>query len=674
MTPGTWAPASACALTLLLFAWPVPLLMFLDREPDGRTPTHRVLALLTGWWALQLALGLTVGLPGQLTGPLLPALQAVVLLAGSACWLMPRRRSARGNWSLPRQPQGAEGTFLFILLMLAVLLGFLTLRSPSRNFDALSYHLPVMAHWVQQGGLGGFAELGHVGMYPAHIELMSTLLFLPWGHDLLTGLAGWLAWLHGGLALYVLWRSWGVTSTAALAAVALFLTAPDILARIDGVQPDLAVVGFWAAGAVGATHWIRSGRRADLILAVLAAGVLLGLKLSGPIHLLLLLLPASLARWLSRGRARSAGSVGRTWLVAAVALAAFIGTGWYLRNWAQSGNPAGLVEVKIAGQTLFEGSLSRAELVRGSLARVFQWREGADWWILWGVFWRGYGPQGAALVLLAAGGLVAGLHKGRPARWLVLLLALVVAESALYWNAPYSADNGSHGYTLSPWMDTGLRYGYLVAGLLSGAAAVGLQALGRRGPYLGLPLVTVGGLWSAARWALSDPVLLWISIVLALAVSAWIIRGHPRPGGIQLLGLLSTGILAGCVLGACWHPGREADRAKLYGPVYRELRDQGGSAGVVVVNSQELIRYAGSDWQRPVTVVKPAAGQTLGAWLRHLQAEGFGWLVLGTASGAGFDPAAAEILTGLEKPDAPATRILAGKDLQHDEQLYQLRK
>ena len=672
------AAAAGCAATLLMVLWPWPLLLTglraLPPGPDHGPAGYDALILATGWWALQLGLGLAVGFAGLLQPWMLMGAQAAFLLAGLGLWLRPGARASAAElpWAWPRRPDGAEGAVLFVLLMFAVLLGLQMLRSPTLNFDSLTYHLPVMAHWVQKGGLDGFAALGHVGMYPSHFELMSTLFFLPWGHDLLIGLPGLIAWGYAGLALYVLWRLWGVRAAAALATVALFLVTPDMLNRIDAVQPDIAVVGFWAACAAGTMRWLRTGAARDLALAILAAGVLLGLKLSAPVHLLVLAVPASWAAWKGRRQRQPLGGAGRPWLIAAAALALFTGAGWYARNLVQTGNPAGLVEVQVAGRTLFEGSLSRAELARGSLARVFRWGEGADWSVLGGVLWRGHGPGGMALLLLAGAGLAAGLRRGSRTRWVVLVLLLAAAEAVLYWFAPYSADNGGNGYRLSPWMDTGLRYGYLVAGLLTGAAAVGLQTFHRRAPLAGLALVTGVGLWSGAGLAPEHAVLFWVSVVLALGGVAWImLRGRPS-GPLPVVAAVSAAVLALGVIGAVWLPGREAARADLYGPVYQALLDKKGLDGVAVVNSQELIRYTGPNWRRPVTVSGPAAGQTIEAWLKGLRAGGCRWLVLGTATGPGAEPQAARIKAALEAPGAPVTRVMAEEDLRNDERLYRI--
>ena len=109
----------------------------------------------------------------------------------------------------------------------------------------------------------------------------------------------------------------------------------------------------------------------------------------------------------------------------------------------------------------------------------------------------------------------------------------------------------------------------------------------------------------------------------------------------------------------------------LYGPLYGTLKTQGDRDGVVVVSSQELIRYTGPDLRRPLTISLPSTGQTVAAWLRERRAAGDRWLVLGT-EGLDADPGLAAIREALEAPDAPVSLIRSEGEPPHDERLYRI--
>lgn len=669
------AVIGGCLATLLLVLWPLPLLLAgrraLPGGPDAAPGGYDALLLATGWWSLQLCLGLLVGFAGGLRVPLLMAAQAVLLLWGLR--LCRRSRPAgdlrAAGRARPRLVMGAEGAVLFVVLWFAVILGARLLRFPTRDFDSHAYHLPVIAHWVQSGRLTGLADLGHAGMYPSHLELMSALFFLPWGQDQLIGVPWLLAWLHAGLAWFVLWRLWGVGVPAALAAVSLFLVGPGLLYRLDAVMPDVAVVGFWAAAAAGLTRWLRTRAPRDLALAGLAAGVLCGLKANAPVHLVCLVVPAAWVLWKRRPLRAETGFGGRKWLLAAAVVSLIVGGAWYVRNLIQTGNPTGLVEVRILGHTWFAGTFPADELWRGTLARVFRWDQRQDWAVFGSVLWRSYGPAGVALVLLAAGGLWAGWWGAARQRWVGLVAALAAAEAVLYWHMPFGGDNGLNGYRLTPWITTNLRFGYLVACLLTGPAALRLQRMGRRAPLIGLVLVTGAALWTAVGLAVGNAITTWLAVGLAVgaiaAVSRWGWRRRWLPGALAVtavaLGLTGAGLSA----------GREAARGALYGPLYGTLQAQGEQGGVVVVNSQELIRYTGPDLRRPLTISLPARGQTVANWLRERRAAGDRWLVLGTA-GLEAEPALAALGQALAAPGAPVTLIRGEGEPPFDERLYRL--
>ena len=161
-------------------------------------------------------------------------------------------------------------------------------------------------------------------------------------------------------------------------------------------------------------------------------------------------------------------------LTAAVASFAFLlGVVWYLRNWIVLGNPFGDLQISLAGIRIFEGSITRAELQRGSLANTFELARGNDWAVLGTVLWTWLGV--GALLLLLSSLLVLRMRTAelpvRRAR--VLIGAILLICIGLYWRTPYGGDNGTHGWQVTAWIEVGLRYGFPAIALLGVLGAVG---------------------------------------------------------------------------------------------------------------------------------------------------------------------------------------------------------
>ena len=252
-----------------------------------------------------------------------------------------------------------------------------------------------------------------------------------------------------------------------------------------------------------------------------------------------------------------------------------------------------------------------------------------------------------------------------------MILFLLTGELILYWTAPFSADNGSNGFRLTPWLSNGLRYGYLVAALLSGLAARAVQGTGLPGQRLGLALVVGCGLWAVRGLDGLGQIAMWSSTGLALGLSAAVIK-NGWPSARQTVSGFGIGVLLVGLLAIVMFPSHMGKRAKLYGPVCQALDEQADNDGVVVVNSLELIRYAGRDWTRPITMSRPGDKQTTGEWLSGLRARGYRWLVFGTAGLDGQAGAVQRLGRDLESPNPDLKLRVTEEGLRFDERLYEI--
>lgn len=264
----------------------------------------------------------------------------------------PRPRAGAGRLSLPLKLAAAAASSAVAFRL------FLASALPIDSWDALTYHVPIIWRWVQQGNLDLAGWSGQQRYNPWNGELIPAWLALLDGGSLdavRTSQAFALLWLScaaaaigrrlGGL-------SWGPAAAAALLALPIGL----IHAGLPYV--DLFYAAYWAAAAAAALAWHRTGKPVHLALWGLGFGLALGSKATiyfqAP-----LLVPIGLTV-LSRPQ-RRAQLLGA--LPAAAALALAGGSFCYFRAWIQHGSPVYPFVFKLAGRTVFHGILEPQELL-----------------------------------------------------------------------------------------------------------------------------------------------------------------------------------------------------------------------------------------------------------------------------------------------------------------------
>ena len=219
---------------------------------------------------------------------------------------------------------------------------------PPFAYDALSYHLPAVASWVQSGRIAPNPYAFCCGRYPSNAEVLFAWPTVLLGRDTVTDGAQVVALLLGALAVAALARSAGVTRAGALTASALFALTPIVLTQANTDYNDLTAAAFFLASLACSAR-----ARAALVLpAGLAAGLVLGTKPNGAAFAVLALVP--LLALAARGGRRAAATA------AAVAVGGALLTGgyWYARNWVEAGNPVAPFAVHVLGVHVFDGPAS----------------------------------------------------------------------------------------------------------------------------------------------------------------------------------------------------------------------------------------------------------------------------------------------------------------------------
>lgn len=268
-------------------------------------------------------------------------ISAVVLLAGVTCTLslLPlgicigitlalllglRAHRQVPLFQLPPLSRMTLAVAFVLLVRLALQVWFFT---PHLG-DAVAYHLPKIAEWVQEGGFT--REMGvhpHV-TFPAGFELVEMWWVVFLRHDVLIEMAG-VEFLVLALAgVYALARHCGLGPQASLATGLVFTLTPGFYLSTLSCLNDAPAAALLVATAA-LVSW-----RSPWSLVVLAIGIGLGVKPTYGFALPGILLLG----WLGRGTPMLSTTSPRC-LRAVMVLSLFVGVFWYGRNMLWFGNP-----------------------------------------------------------------------------------------------------------------------------------------------------------------------------------------------------------------------------------------------------------------------------------------------------------------------------------------------
>ncbi|MFN8035234.1 MAG: hypothetical protein U0V73_04805 [Acidimicrobiia bacterium] len=331
-----------------------------------------LVVLLTGWLLRDLHR------PAVVLAAFLIAAAAVTVATRGAPERLPDRWHGlvRGWW---RTVGGARG---LVRSPWALVLGLLAAAEvawgavvafvvPPYAWDGLSYHLPAVAYWLQQGHLGLTPYWIYSNVYPMNAELVFAWPTVLLGDDTLIDASQLVFALLGALAVAVLARALGARRSAAVAASSLFLLTPVVVQQLNVAYVDVALAGcflaafaFWF-GALQAAGLVRGPdgdagvdarlARTQFGLGGLAAGMAIGTKsvalaYVGVLGLVLLgLLAVALAR------RRSAFTSAAVLVACFVLPIPVLGSFWYARDWIEYGNPVHPFTLTIGGVELIHG-------------------------------------------------------------------------------------------------------------------------------------------------------------------------------------------------------------------------------------------------------------------------------------------------------------------------------
>ena len=207
------------------------------------------------------------------------------------------------------------------------------LIAPPMAWDALTYHLPRAAMWVQSGSrdLPDFpGAWSYYQWFRTGGDVIWSWVLLPTGSDSLLALAGLLTLLVLSCLAFRVAQELGASDTAAFLAATSIASIPAVIRYTVAYYVDNGTTCAVLASVLFLLRYLKTGHFVDVAASATAGGVAAAFKTSAlaPAAIVLVVLAV---RLVTQSRIR--------WLVAAGALAALAGGGDYLYAALHNGSP-----------------------------------------------------------------------------------------------------------------------------------------------------------------------------------------------------------------------------------------------------------------------------------------------------------------------------------------------
>jgi hypothetical protein len=358
-----------------------------------------------------------------------------------------------------RDALASRWSVLIIFCGFVVLLSFSrALLMPPLVYDCLTYHLTFAALWIKKGALVLFNapdQITDCAFFPINGELFAAWFLLPFHTDLLVNTMNFPITLLAGIACYGIARELGLTRKEASFAPALICFAPMIYSQITTALVDNASFAFYTASALFILRYLREGYLHDGFLALIAGGILVGIKYSGiPVlglifiaFIIKLINPISFSGFFRRCSV----------ILLGLLLICALGGRQYILNTINAHNPLYPFSVEVLEHELFEGS-DKWEQVREWTSQ-YEKERGQDKLSLWEREYRKFrylpitiGPKFLVFLILALTALYTRPHTISRWKWYFL---------ALLWIVPivlYNADTAANAARKGPWIESSSRF------------------------------------------------------------------------------------------------------------------------------------------------------------------------------------------------------------------------
>jgi hypothetical protein len=634
------------ALFSLILLGPLPLcwslLLVTERGKEKLHFPHCALTLLTGWCMVETVVVVLSGIFHRLTLGSVLVCEVVAFLSGVALSLRLQRLapSVTLHNALRWTPLTQLESFIVgSIASVGLVLLWQTTSRPITDWDSLRYHLPTMANWYQTGSLAMLDQYAQMSRslpsrdelqlhrFPYSWEALCALFFMPFREDFLVAFPNLVAWILLGLSIYLVSLQVGATRTHGMAAAGLMLTVPIVIEHVNTMHVDLPFAAFFMVGVYWILLWSHAGRSAHLAIFLATLGMLWGIKMTGPFYGFLLIAFGIFVKAKSasaRGKSQPmdqpfAKTLGITSLVCFLVIGSF----WYVRNLIELGNPLGYAQLKLAGVTIFPGTMNLSALRKAtSLAGLFQLTNLSHWKILaesirehlsLPFFLMGLQSLSVPLAVLIGRRLV---HP----KLLVGLTALLMVTGYLYWTMPFSAAS-QLPWRITPWIGTQFRFALPTISLLCVMAAAGSSALPMRDEIMAA-CVCISSL-------LAMPQAIYVGIVLLL-VWGWF--RFPRQmrwtvSRVAVATVLSSGLFICGTFAA--RKKRDVGRHQAYQGIAEFIAKRTKPDEIIgYLSSHKAYLFYGKDLSRKV-IHTPSKNDNLSDWLALLKQRGVRVVAIG---------------------------------------------
>jgi hypothetical protein len=258
---------------------------------------------------------------------------------------VPEERSGWVSWAI-----AAAAASLVSAAALGLAVDYAT--AAVRHPDALTFHLPNVARWIQSGsfwGIHDFRPDRALGYYPHNGNVLVLATVLPWKNDFLIRFVNLPFLALTGVAVYAIARELRAPTATSVLFGATVVAIPVVtLPTVDALSDTFMLAAF-GTGVLFLLRHARTRRTADLTLAGLGLGLAMGTKWYG-----LLAVGAVLMSW-AVGSVVSGTPVKATVRHGVVLGALIVASAgfWLLRNFVKSGNPVYPTKVAFGGLTIF---------------------------------------------------------------------------------------------------------------------------------------------------------------------------------------------------------------------------------------------------------------------------------------------------------------------------------
>ncbi|MEA2125156.1 MAG: hypothetical protein QOI80_1938, partial [Solirubrobacteraceae bacterium] len=478
--------------------------------------------------------------------------------------------------------------------------------------DSVSFHLPVVARWIQDGlwHPGEFLPLLPTGSYPGTGNLVFLGCSLPWHSFAFVRLVPLPFLALAGLGTYVAGRELGAPPPAAIAGAALLVATKVLGLAAVRALPDPICIAMFVAGVAFLVRAERTRARSDLVLAGLSLGLAFGTKWYGMTSVAVVV--AAWALWRTGGLRRRRGQLAA--VATPVLVIALVGGIWLLRNWVVYGNPLQPATVRLLGVTVFLGP---DNVVLRDFGPSIAHYLGQGSIIADTILPQVRGAFGSSGLVLLAGAVATVILLGRRRGPVRFVLALTVLLAVTYVFTPATAQ-GLPGHP-SPI----LVFGNSRALLPAAAAAAALVAwVAARSPRWGTVVLVVT--YVAVIRSLDDvyeitaPTLLWVSLlagVVAAALRLPRVSARALAGAAVVAVVVTGGLLYRAQRGIAERTAARTDATALWLTTEAPSGHRVGIAGEVYANSHTITSLLyGPRIGNRVRVVAPLVRGVLGEY------------------------------------------------------------